>query len=266
MTPHEATFGEHGDIYNICNFGWYRWVYYRTTNSFPAAKECLGRVLVPINNEGSEISQAVLTSKAKIVPWRSIRLLNTSENNSETEQRKREIFHNIIKDKLGDAMTKPNKPSPYSFIPYYDGDLDPPALHEVDEDPDQTNGTVVFEHPITNQCIHTELNLHRGEEMKKAKLVGRYKDNYVNIIDKYDSNPMLNTMVYDVDFPDGTIHKYRANLIDDNMYYQVYSEIFLHPTLSGILDSDKDTTTAKKGDQYIITKSIQRCMRKSTIG
>ena len=77
---------------------------------------------------------------------------------------------------------------------------------------------------------------------------------------------MLNTMIYDVDFPGGSIRKYRVNVISDNTYYQVYSEVFLHPTLSGILDSDKDTTTAKKGDQYIITKSIQRCMRKSTIG
>ena len=38
MTPHESTFGEHGDISNICNFGWYQWVYYRNPNSFTATK------------------------------------------------------------------------------------------------------------------------------------------------------------------------------------------------------------------------------------
>ena len=102
--------------------------------------------------------------------------------------------------------------------------------------------------------------------MKKVKVVGWSKEDDENIIGNYDSKPMLNTMIYDVDFPGGSIRKYRVNVIYDNKYYQVYSEVFLHPTLSGILDSDKDTTTAKKGDQYIITKSIQRCMRKSTIG
>ena len=89
MILHEATFGKQGNISNICNFGWYKWVYYITPNSFPAAKECIERVLVPINNEGIEMSQTVLTSKATIVPQRYIRPLITSELNSDTEQRKR---------------------------------------------------------------------------------------------------------------------------------------------------------------------------------
>ena len=38
MTPHESTFGKHVDISNMCNFGWYQWVYYRTSNSSPSAK------------------------------------------------------------------------------------------------------------------------------------------------------------------------------------------------------------------------------------
>ena len=29
QTPHFATFGEQGDISNICQFGWYGWVYFR---------------------------------------------------------------------------------------------------------------------------------------------------------------------------------------------------------------------------------------------
>ena len=32
MSPHEANFGEQGNISNISNFGWYQWVYYRTLN------------------------------------------------------------------------------------------------------------------------------------------------------------------------------------------------------------------------------------------
>ena len=28
QTPHFATFGEEGDISNICQFGWYEWVYF----------------------------------------------------------------------------------------------------------------------------------------------------------------------------------------------------------------------------------------------
>ena len=42
-------------------------------------------------------------------------------------------------------MTNTSKPPPSAFIPYSDGDLDPPALHELDEDSIQTDRTTVFE-------------------------------------------------------------------------------------------------------------------------
>ena len=102
--------------------------------------------------------------------------------------------------------------------------------------------------------------------MKKVKVVGRSKDDDGNIIGKYDSNPMMNTMVYYVKFLDGSIHEYGANVIAENMYSQVDSEGFSHSILYGILDFAKDTTAVQKGYQYITTKSVQGCMRKSTVG
>ena len=115
-----------------------------------------------------------------------------------------------------------------------------------------------------SQIIGSMLN--KGEEMKKVKVVGSFKENNGNIIGKYDSNPMLNTMVYDVKFTDGSIQDYGANVIVDNMYSQVDSESVLHYILYGILDFAKDTTAVQKSHQYIITKSGQRLMQKSTVG
>ena len=163
-------------------------------------------------------------------------------------------------------MTILNKLSPSAFIPYSDGYLDPPDLYEVDEDPVQPYGIAVFEHSITYQCIHSKLNLPPGGEMKKVKVVGRSKDDDENIIDKYNSNIMLNTMVYDVEFTDITICEYRANLIAKNMYSQFDSEVFSHSILYVILDFDRNNNSVQKGDQYIITKSGQRRMQKSTFG
>ena len=59
-------------------------------------------------------------------------------------------------------MTKPSKPPPSAFVPYFDGDLDLPDPHEVDEGPFQPYGTAVFEQPITDHWIHAELNLPQG--------------------------------------------------------------------------------------------------------
>ena len=102
--------------------------------------------------------------------------------------------------------------------------------------------------------------------MNKVKVVCQSKDDDGNIIGKYSSYPMLNTMVYDIDFPDGSIREYRANVIAGNIYYQFYSEGFSHSIFSIILYFAKDTSAVQKGDQYIITKLGQLRMQTSTVG
>ena len=47
-TPHTATLAEEGDIFSLCQFGWYEWCYYcKQTAAFPHNHEVLGRVLDP---------------------------------------------------------------------------------------------------------------------------------------------------------------------------------------------------------------------------
>ena len=66
--------------------------------------------------------------------------------------------------------------------------------------------------------------------MKKLKVVGQSKDDDGNIIGKYDSNHMLNTMVYAVEFPYGPIRKYGEILITANMSSQGDSKDYRTPS------------------------------------
>jgi hypothetical protein len=51
--PHTMTFGTDADISNLCQFGWYKWVYFREDSTkFPFQKERLGQCLGPARNEG----------------------------------------------------------------------------------------------------------------------------------------------------------------------------------------------------------------------
>ena len=54
-------------------------------------------------------------------------------------------------------------------------------------------------------------------------------------------------MMYDFEFPYGTTRKYGTNVIADNMYSKVYSEVLLHSVLDVILDFSKDTNSIQKG-------------------
>ena len=76
-TPHTATFGEEGDISNLCQFDWYEWVYFWDGSAnYPFPKLSLGRCLGPMKNEGNEMCQAILKQNGTIVPRQSIHDLN----------------------------------------------------------------------------------------------------------------------------------------------------------------------------------------------
>ena len=66
-----------------------------------------------------------------------------------------------------------------------------------------------------------EVLLPKGIHMQAATVLGRSKDNFGRLIGNYDSNPILDSRVYDVMFPDGTIHQYAANIIAENVLNSV---------------------------------------------
>ena len=265
-TPTECTLGVSSDISNICHFGWYEFVYYRDFGSFPENKEKLGRVLGPCKNEGSEMSQSILTNKGTVVTRRTIRKLRAEEIHSESEKRKRSIFDNFILHKLGDSISKPVKYKPSDHVKYFDED-EPNSLHlPNDNDPVDDRGVSIFEKPITDLWINAELNLPQGEEMRKAKVIGRSKNKNGEVIGTYDANPILNTTIYDVEFPDGEIREYAANVIAENLYSQVDIEGHSVQVLDAIIDFKKDGNAFEKADMNTTTRSGRRRLRQTTSG
>jgi hypothetical protein len=124
----------------------------------------------------------------------------------------------------------------------------------------------MYEKPITDRLIRAELYLPQGEDMKAAKVVGRTKDEDGNIIGTYDHDPMLNSMVYDIEFPDGEIKEYSANIIAQNMYAQVDANGHHHTLLDSIVDYQKLDNAVDKADQYLTTKTGRKQMRHTTEG
>ena len=49
-----------------------------------------------------------------------------------------------------------------------------------------------------------------GEYVRAARVIGQSKDKNGNVIGSYDPNPILNTKIYDVLFPDGSLQQYAA--------------------------------------------------------
>ena len=270
QNPHLATFGEEGDISNICDFKWFEWCYFRQQKAgFPLPSRELGRVLGPSKNAGNEMAQWVLQANGQIVPRRSLRNLKTEEtNNNVTEERKREVFMNCIRAKLGDSMSLPSEPlndevdDDYDFVPYEDDEEVPRTIPE--NEAVDARGKPILQQSVTDMLIHAEVLLPRGEELLAAKVIRRSMDDDGKVIGDYNAMPIFNTMLYDVEFPDGTIKPYAANVIADNIYDQVDSEG--SNIVKSIDDYRTDANAVSKEDQFVVDKNGRKHLRKTTAG
>jgi hypothetical protein len=83
----------------------------------------------------------------------------------------------------------------------------------------------------------------------------------------YDDNPMLNSVIYDIEFPDGQTREYAANTIAENMLTQVDCDGYSKTLMVGIVDFKKDEATAiSKAEKWVVTARGQRRLRMSTAG
>ena len=72
---------------------------------------------------------------------------------------------------------------------------------------------------------------------------------------KYDDNPYRNSIIYEVEFADGEIREYMANLIAEGMLVQVDTEGNNLQLMEGIVDWKRDNSVAiPKADKYVYNK------------
>eukprot|EP00957_Ditylum_brightwellii_P170937 13010907-Ditylum_brightwellii.AAC.1 len=75
---------------------------------------------------------------------------------------------------------------------------------------------------LTDLMIGIEVLMPQGEEGQHlCKVLRKSVDAEGNSTGIYDDDPSLNTIIYDLEFPDGHIEQYGANLIAQNVIEQV---------------------------------------------
>ena len=84
------------------------------------------------------------------------------------------------------------------------------------------------------------------------------------LIGDHNDMPIFNTMLYDVEFPDGAVKPYATNVIADNIYEQVDSEG--SNIVKSIDDYRADENAVSKANQFFIGKNGRQSLRKTTAG
>ena len=129
-----------------------------------------------------------------------------------------------------------------------------------------TSGNAINQNPPFDKIINAEVQLHHDHQVQLGEVKRRALGPDGRVFGTYDDNAMLNSMIYEVEFPDGQVKEYAANLIAESMLTQVDSEGFSTALFNGILDYKKNSSAVQKADHYVVTRRGRHRMRQMTLG
>lgn len=245
QTPTTHLTGDTSDISHLCQFEWYEYVWWLDTTDRMNQKK-LGHYLGPSLSAGDVMCSKVLTSKAIVRIRSSVFPLSVEDKNSDAVKEKIRQYEAELSEKLRDRVAGIE---PLIDQVEIDDDLDTP---EYDVYHDEENGK---EHEMPeadeidceafDKYIAANVMLPDSDGvLRKATVRKRKRDEDGNLIGHTHRNPILDTSLYEVEFEDGNLHTYTANMIAENLYEQVDEEGQTHVIFDGIVDH-------KKGDDAI---------------
>jgi hypothetical protein len=259
--PETVLSGETADISEFAEYGWYGWVKFRdTTVSYPEEKLILGRYLGPSTDIGPAMTAKILKGNGQYQHRTTLRGLTDDEVRDPAEIKARQEFTAEIERRLG-----PNaKPEDFDDEPdielanydlYEDDEQEPDVAQDRDDIPDDSY----------DNYIGAELTLQKGDEVTTARVKRRKMDSFGNAIGTSNSNPILDTRLYTVEFADGAEAEYSANVIAENMWAQCDIDGNQYQLLDAIIDHKSDGHAVKRADGFVVVNG-RKHMKKTTKG
>ncbi len=181
------------------------------------------------------------------MPRRTLRHLTPAELSisNEVEMEKRSLFTVAIRGVLGDSVRIPkdlplDNDAPQAFDALWD--LDPyeddvearPFIPEADLM--DAAGKPFEVQSVADSLINAEVLLSTGDSMAIAKVVCRVVGDDGCLVGTFHDNSLLNTLLYECEFNDGTTRAYSANTIASNIFMELDADGYSGSLLYEIVD------------------------------
>jgi hypothetical protein len=206
-------------------FDFYQIVSYWDDGGFPQGKSKLGRWVGVADRIGQALCYSILAATGAVVYRSTVQPIPREEQCTPAFKARAAALDKGIQEKIGDAA--PNGADVAEDIG---------ILVDGTEGEDEGDDTLPYEPEATmpeaddfeeeglDNYITAQVMLPKGKGMQRATVTGRKRDANGNPIGVSNKNPILDTRMYEVEFDDGSVQEYAANLIADNVYAQVDDE------------------------------------------
>ena len=254
LSPEENIHARTPDISAYAQYEWYEAVWYVDPPGGIKPRKKLGRWIGVAEKVGGPMTYWILPKSCDPIARSSVFPLTEDDLLSSNVNSQLKELDDSIESKIGNkvkAQDMDDELGPFAEIPLdlFEGDdlkaepSDPEmAMPEADE----------FSSPeIFDQYLNAQVLLDRGGTSQLGTVKRRSKDPSGDPVGRHNSNPLLDSREYQVEFPDGSIDVLTANAIAESIYSQVDDEGRSHAILSEIIDHRKSGAAVNIDDSYI---------------
>ena len=225
-TPTEYVTGSTPDITVYCLFQWYDYVYYHSPDaSFPYQKREMGRLLGVADNCTDELAFVILPLSGNLLIRKSVWGIPPETLTTDSVKADMLELDAAIAKRFGDqTLHGRRRDSPdLEELP----DPPPDFLEEEDTElaePLENQDADSYTPESLDEYLGATLLLPHGDGVQRARVLRRQQDPLGKPVGKRHSNPIFDSRMYEVEFPDGSTDVMTTNLIAENLYSQVDKE------------------------------------------
>ena len=253
LTAEEHVHARTPDISAYAMFDWYQPVWYIDPAEGLEPRRKLGRWIGVAEHFGAPMCYFVLPKSGRPIARSSVFHVTKEDMLLMETQTTLADFDAAIAQTIGDGLAdhevavggEPAFPVPEDLFDD-DGQTTEPAEGEENRPEADEFSPEVFDQYLTANVL-----LHRGGEPQLGVVRKRFRDANGNPIGRSNTNPLLDTREYEVEFPDGTMDVLTANTIAEALYSQVDEEGRTHAVLAGITDHRKDRSAVPLDDALL---------------
>ena len=246
-TPLETLTGNTPDISEYTDFAWYDWCWYLDTDAdFSEGPRKMARWLGVAHCIGQALCYYIITARGQVLARTTVQPFTNEEMRSPDNKLKMKEFDMKLNTSIrNDEFVIHDGAEPGRLLDELDDELDQFTPYEPEAEMPEADD---FDDESFDEYLSARIILPKGDKYEKATVVRRKRDIHGNPMGKSDTNPKMDTRMYEVQFSDGTVQEYTVNLIAESIYSQVDSEGKEHLILDEIESHRSDDSAVTKDD------------------
>jgi hypothetical protein len=266
----EAVMGHTVDISEWLDFEFYDYVWYWDEKGSDMTEEqrLIGRWLGIAHRVGSDMTYWILTKSGRVIARSTVQHITTTDMQQESIRQLMNVFDTSIDARFADEHFVLLEPGLF----YLDDMESPDPADDTNIPTDAEYGDMLQEPrpdvdaDTYDRYLNAEIIVDRDGEPIRARVVKRARSETGASIGQFHANPLFDTREYDCIFDDGTLERYTANIIAENLYSQCDSDGHSFLVLKEIIDHSKDNSAIPISDGFTVGFNGNRVPKKTTRG